>query len=82
MYGDQTALVQKHSKLNVNVMSEREYENLRNPRKRFSTTGEWDKFFEFTETIRARMSEKEQVELEKIIDEEVKAVRALNAKKK
>jgi hypothetical protein len=28
------------------------------------------------------MSEKEQVELEKIIDEEVKAVRALNAKKK
>jgi hypothetical protein len=65
MYGDQTALVQKNSKSGVNVMGEREYKNLRDQRKRFSTTGEWDKFFEFIETIRARMSEKEQVELEK-----------------
>jgi len=31
MYGDQTVLVQKHSKPGVIVMSEREYENLRDP---------------------------------------------------
>src|SRR3954465_5745020 len=76
MYGDQTVLVQKHSKPGVIVMSEREYENLRDPRKRFSSQAEWDKFFQFTENIRARMSEKDHEELQSIIDEEVQAVRA------
>lgn len=76
MYGDQTVLVQKHNRIGVVIMSEREYENLRDPRKRFSSKEEWDKFFVFTEKIRDSMSEKEQKELEKIIDEEVKAVRA------
>src|SRR3954467_3916621 len=45
MYGDQTVLVQKHSKPGVIVMSEREYENLRDPRKRFSSQAERDSFF-------------------------------------
>jgi prevent-host-death family protein len=82
MYGDQTVLVQKHSKPGVIVMNEREYENLRDPRKRFSSQAEWNKFFQMTETIRARMSKKEQSQLEKFIDEEVQEVRALKAKQK
>src|SRR4051794_888354 len=45
MYGDQTVLVQKHSKPGVIVMSEQEYENLRDPRKRFSSQAEWGNFF-------------------------------------
>jgi len=37
MYGDQTVLVRKHNKTGVIVMSEKEYESLKNPRKRFSS---------------------------------------------
>jgi|tagenome__1003787_1003787.scaffolds.fasta_scaffold20451409_1 prevent-host-death family protein len=76
MYGDQTVVVQKHSKPGVIVMSEREYENLRDPRKRFSSQAEWDSFFVKLDTIKAGMSEKEHEELQQIIDEEVQAVRA------
>ena len=76
MYGDQTVLVQKHNKPGVIVMSEREYESLRDPRKRFSSKTEWETFFDLTEAIRSRMSENDQEALEKIIDEEVHAVRA------
>lgn len=56
--------------------SEKEYENLRDPRKRFTSQEDWDRLFVFTDTIRDSMPEKKQQELEKIIDEEVKAVRA------
>ncbi len=40
-----------------------------------------NKLFDLADKIRARMIEKEQAELEKIIDEEVKAVRALKVRK-
>ena len=59
MHGDQTVLVQKHNKPGVIVMSEREYESLRDPRKRFSSKTEWDTFLDLTEAIRSRMSEKD-----------------------
>jgi hypothetical protein len=65
--------VQKHSKLAVIVISKRKYENLRDPRKHFSSQTEWDKF---VDTIKARISEKDHADLQKIIDEEVQAVRA------
>lgn len=81
MYGDQTFLVQKHNRTGVIVMSEREYENLRDPRKRFTSRADWDKFFVLTDKIRSRISEKDQQDLEKIIDEEVRAVRAGKQKK-
>lgn len=76
MYGDQTFLVKKHKRMGVIVMSEREYENLKDPRKRFTSKADWDKFFVFTDKIRSRMSEKHKEDLEKIIAEEVKTVRA------
>lgn len=76
MYGDQIVLVQKHNKTGVVVISEKEYESLKDPRKRFASKKDWDKFFIFTDNIRERMSEKDQRELEKIVDEEVKTVRS------
>jgi prevent-host-death family protein len=75
MYGEQTVLVQKHKRAGVVVMSEQEYEKLRDPRKRFQTEADWQAFFTHAEEIRARMSEAEQAEIEQIVDQEVRAVR-------
>lgn len=75
MYGNQTVRVQKHNRAGVVVMSEKEYEYLKDPRKRFSSKKDWDKLFVLTDKVRTRMSEKDQQELEKIIDQEIKAVR-------
>ena len=75
MYGNQTILVQKHSKTGVVVISEKEYESLKDPRKRFNSQEDWDKLFVLTDKVRDKMSVKDQEELENIIDEEVKAVR-------
>ena len=74
MYGNQIVLVQKHNKTGVVVISEKEYESLKDPRKRFSSQEDWDKFFVLTDKVRDRMSVKDQQELEKVIGEEVKAV--------
>ena len=76
MYGNQTVLVRKHNKAGVIMISEREYGYLKDPRKRFSSKEDWDKFFVLADKVRDRMSEKDQEKLEKIIDMEVKAVRA------
>jgi prevent-host-death family protein len=75
MYGDQTVLVQKHSKGSVVVMSEKEYESLRDPRKRFTSQTEWDTFFQIIQKVRARMTRDDETQLDKILDEEIKAVR-------
>jgi prevent-host-death family protein len=75
MYGNQTILVQKHNKTGVIVLSEQEYENLRDPRKRFTSKEDWEKFFVLTDKIKARISDKDQEELQKVIDQEVKFVR-------
>lgn len=76
MYGNQTVLVQKHNRTGVVVISEREYESLKDPRKRFTSKEEWDKLFILTDKVRNRMSATDQKELEKIIDEEVAVTRA------
>ncbi len=76
MYGNQTVLVQKHNRTGVVVISEREYESLKDPRKRFTSKEEWDKLFTLTDKVRNRMSATDQKELEKIIDEEVAVTRA------
>lgn len=75
MYGNQTVLVQKHNRTGVVVISEREYENLKDPRKRFSSKEDWDKLFTLTDKVRNRMSVKDQEKLGEIIDEEIKEVR-------
>jgi len=75
MYGNQTILVQKHNKTGVVVISEKEYESLRDPRKRFTSKEDWDKLFILTDKVKSRLSEKDREELEKVIDEEVRAVR-------
>jgi|SRR3990167_9406188 len=77
MYGNQTVLVQKHNRTGVVVISQREYESLRDPRKRFTSQEDWDRLFILTDKVRGRMSPKEQKELEKVVNEEVKAVREL-----
>lgn len=76
MYGNQTILVQKHNKSGVVIISEKEYESLRDPRKRFISHEDWDKLFALTDKVRGRMSVKEQKELEKVVTEETKTVRA------
>lgn len=76
MYGNQIVLVQKHNRTGVIIISEQEYENLKDPRKRFSSKEEWDKLFILTDKVRDRMSVEDQEKLEKIIDEEIKAVRS------
>lgn len=75
MYGNQAVRIQKHNRAGVVMISEREYEYLKDPRKRFSSKTDWNKLFVLTDKVRARMSDKDQAELEKIIDEEIKAVR-------
>ena len=40
MYGNQTVRVKKHNRSGIVVMSEREYEYLKDPRKRFSSKKE------------------------------------------
>ena len=80
MYGNQTVIVQKHNKTGLVVISEKEYESLKDPRKRFSSKEDWDKLFILTDKVRDRMSVKEQAGLEAVVDEETKAVRARRQK--
>ena len=75
MYGNQTVIVQKHNRTGVVVVSEKEYESLRDPRKRFSSKEDWNKLFILTDKVKGRMSIEDQKELEKIVDEEIQAVR-------
>ncbi len=75
MYGNQTVLVQKHNRTGVIVISEKEYESLKDPRKRFSSQEDWDKLFVLTDKVRNRMSTKDREALEKVVDEEVKTIR-------
>jgi len=82
MYGNQTVIVQKHNKTGVVVISEREYESLRDPRKRFTSQEDWNKLFLLTDNVKATMSSQEQELLETIVDEEVKTVRTQNQQKK
>ena len=76
MYGQETFLVKKHNKPGVIVISEEEYEKLRDPKKRFSSQEKWDEFFVFTDKIASRISDKDKDKFVKVVSDEVKAVRA------
>lgn len=82
MYGQDRIVIKKYNRKAAVLLSVEEYENLRDPRKRFTSKADWDKFFIFTDRVRDTISIKDQQKLEKIIDEEVKAVRAKNHKKR
>lgn len=76
MYGNQTVTVQKHNRTGIIIMSEREYESLRDPRNRFTSQKDWDKLFVLTDKVRNRMPVKDQENLKRIVDEEVKELRS------
>lgn len=67
--------VQKHNKAGVIVISEKEYEKLKDPRKRFNSKADWNKLFSITDKVRERMSINDQRQLGSTIAKEVKAVR-------
>lgn len=74
-YAKDKIVIKKHNRDVVMIISLDEYEKLLDPRKRFTSYKDWDKLFALTDKVRSRMSAKEQEELERIIDEEVKVVR-------
>lgn len=80
-YAQDRIVVKKYNRDAVVLISVDEYEKLMDPRKRFSSKEDWDKLFKLTDNVRNRMSVKDQQELEKIIDEEIKAVRAQKQQK-
>ena len=80
MYGNQVVFVEKHNKTGVVVISEKEYESLKDPRKRFASKAEWERFFIRADKVRERLSLADKEELEKVINEEVRAVRAVRSK--
>lgn len=80
MYGNQTLVIQKHNKAGVVVISEEEYERLKDPRKRFSSPENWDKLFVLADEIRDRMSTTDKKDLEKVVNEEIKLVRDQTSK--
>jgi len=75
MYGNQIVRVQKHSKSGVVVMSEKEYEVLKDPRKKYTTKKDWDNIFMVADDIKKNMTVDEQKGLEKILDDEIQVVR-------
>lgn len=74
-YAKDKIVIKKYNRDVVMIISLDEYEKLLDPRKRFTSYKDWDKLFALTDKVRSRMSTKEQEELERIIDEEVKVVR-------
>lgn len=80
-YAKEKIVVKKYNRDVAIIISLDEYEKLIDPRKRFSSDKDWDKFFTLTDKVRNRMSTKEQEELERIIDEEIKSVRAQKKQK-
>ncbi len=76
MYGNQTILVQKHNRNSIVVISEREYERLKDPRKRFDSKEDWDKLFALADKVRNKMPSKDQKSLTKVVKEEVGVMRS------
>ncbi len=74
-YGQDRIVVKKYNRKAAILISVDEYEKLLDPRKRFSSKEDWDKLFKLTDSVRNRMPIKDQKKLEKIINEEVVAVR-------
>src|SRR3989344_2735424 len=75
MYGDQTVTVQKHRRNSIVLISQSEYEALKDPRKRF-TEEEWKKKFLVIDKIRDRIPVHDQKKLEMEISRAVREVRA------
>lgn len=80
VYGRDKIVIKKYNREAAVLLSIDEYESLRDPRKRFSSKKEWDKFFVRLDKIRNRMSETDQKELGKILNEEVQSVRSSRSK--
>ena len=77
MYGKQDIIIQRHNKPQAVLMDYDKYEWLTNPRLRYAQK-EWDKGFDILDQIWSRakpMTKKEFEEFEKVVDEEVHAVR-------
>lgn len=74
-YAQDKVVVKKYNRKAAVLISVDEYEKLLDPRKRFSSKEDWDKLFKLTDHVRNRMSAEVQKKLEKIINEEIKAVR-------
>jgi len=79
IYADDVVVIRKYNREDngMVLMSEREYEYLKDPAKRF-TQAEWKKKFEVSDKIKARISDKDQDALEEAIGRAVKEVRAEN----
>ncbi len=75
MYGNQTVVVQKHNRTGVVVISEREYESLKDPRNRFTSQEDWDKGFVLMDKIRANTAKYPPKEVQKVIEETVREIR-------
>lgn len=74
-YAKDRVIVKKYNRDAAIIISLDEYEKLMDPTKRLSDT-EWKDSFKVIDEIRAKMSKVDPQELEKIIDETVKEVRA------
>lgn len=74
MYGNQSVLVQRHSKAGVVVISEKEYQSLKDPRQRFASQQDWDKLFVLTDKVRDAMPKNNQRRLESVVSKEIKAL--------
>lgn len=74
-YANDKVVVKKYNRNAAILISVDEYEKLLDPTKRLSEK-EWNKGFRILDKIRAKIPKMDPDELDKIIDEEVAAVRA------
>lgn len=74
-YANDKVMVKKYNRNAAILISVDEYEKLLDPTKRLNET-EWKEKFNRLDEIRARIPKMDPDELDKIIDEEVAAVRA------
>ncbi len=74
-YANDKVMVKKYNREAAVLISVDEYEKLLDPTKRLNET-EWKEKFRRLDEIRARIPKMDSDELDKIIDEEVAAVRA------
>ena len=74
-YAQDTVIVKKHNRDVAMIISLEEYEKLMDPTKRLSKF-QWAEHVKKLDSIRSKISPQDSDELDKIINEEVEAVRA------
>lgn len=75
VYGSTNVVITRFNKPQAVIMNYKEYERLMNPRLRF-TTEEWENGFKVFDRIRAKNKNIPPKEIEKGIEQAVKAVRS------